>query len=191
MDYIHKLFQHLSYYHHLYNNTFSLKNIDLCAIIIWVVVIMTIKLDKLILQSYDNKNEQHRNFKYSILRDESFNKFFGQMFIKNSDEYFKETDNLEVKKIYLIQDEENIIGMIRLFDKNNFDIINLQYAVAPEFRNMGYGKKILKEISEYFKNYTIDLDINKNNIPSINCAIDSGFTNYKQENEEIRYRRKS
>lgn len=152
---------------------------------------MTIKLDKLILQSYDNKNEQHRNFKYSILRDESFNKFFGQMFIKNSDEYFKETDNLEVKKIYLIQDEENIIGMIRLFDKNNFDIINLQYAVAPEFRNMGYGKKILKEISEYFKNYTIDLDINKNNIPSINCAIDSGFTNYKQENEEIRYRRKS
>lgn len=150
---------------------------------------MTIKLNELVLQSYDRKNEKHRNFKNSILLDESFIKFFGQMFIKNSDEYFEETANIELKKIYLIQDKEDIVGMIRLFDKNNFNMINLQYAVSPYFRNMGYGKKILKEISEYFKKYIINLDINKNNIASINCAEKNGYIEYKKEAEEIRYRR--
>ena len=136
------------------------------------------------LVSYDSKNKKHTEFKYYLLNDELFKQYFGDFFIKKSDEIFDESSNLEVKKAYLIEDRELIVGMIRLFSYHETGFVTLQYAVSPEYRKQGYGTKILKEISNYlFSNgiKCIDLDINKNNIGSIICAENCNYEKYEEK----------
>lgn len=75
--------------------------------------------------------------------------------------------------------------MIRVFKQTFNGTIDLQYAVAKEYRRSGYGTKILKEISNYFINNIeitcITLDIDKNNIGSIKCATNLGYTQDKEK----------
>lgn len=109
-----------------------------------------------------------------MLKDDDFRRYFGDFFIKNEDLIFDSSDSFEVGKAYLIIEEDQIIGLIRIFSYHEDGYINLQYAVSPSLRNKNYGTKILKEISHYFlKNgiKCIDLDIDKTNIGSIKCAI--------------------
>lgn len=93
MDYTHKLYQHSSYYHHLYCSTFKLKNIEKCAIICLV--------------------------------------------------------------------------------------------------RWNYGNILLKKITEYLlnNNKLIRLDINKNNINSIKCALKNNYEEDKKIEDIVRYRR--
>lgn len=86
---------------------------------------MEISLSKLKIVSYNSTNEIHRKCKYDFLKDEQFIKFFGQFFVKNSDEYFKNSTELEIKKIYYIVFKEEIIGLIRLFDIRENGMIDL------------------------------------------------------------------
>lgn len=152
---------------------------------------MEISLSKLKIVSYDSTNEIHRKCKYDFLKDEQFIKFFGQFFVKNSDEYFKNSTELEIKKIYYIVFKEEIIGLIRLFDIRENGMIDLQYAVSPEYRGLGYGNLLLKEVTDYLlkNNKSIRLDINKNNANSIKCALKNSYEQEKVENDTIRYRR--
>lgn len=142
---------------------------------------MTIELESLILKSYDNSNNKHQKFKNSLDYDDHFIKFFGQFFIKNIDEIFVPSKELETNKAYIIEEADNVLGMIRIFKKTFNGELTLQYAVSKEYRNQGYGKKILKEISNYFINNKdiscIKLNIDKNNLGSIECAKKVGYEN--------------
>jgi len=140
---------------------------------------MTLELESLVLKSYDRTNKKHLNFKNGLNYDLLFIKFFGQFFLKNIDEIFVSSIELEINKAYIIEENDDVVGMIRIFKKNFNKEITLQYAVAEDYRNKGYGKKILKEISDYFMTVKdiscIKLDIDKNNLASIDCAEKVGY----------------
>ena len=70
-------------------------------------------------------------------------------------------------------------------------MIDLQYAVSPKYRGLGYGNLLLKEVTDYLlkNNKSIRLDIDKNNTNSIKCALKNSYEQEKVENDTIRYRR--
>lgn len=139
-------------------------------------------IDRLSIVSYDSNDARHRKFKNDLIKDEEFKRYFGDFFLKRVDDIFTDSEFLEVDKAYLVVDNETIIGMIRIFSYHEAGFINIQYAVAKECRNQGYGKELLREITKYFLNKNIkciSLDIDKNNIGSIKCALNVG---YKREN---------
>ena len=145
---------------------------------------MKIKLDSLIISSYDRTNKNHLNFKLGLYNDEMFINYFGQFFLKKIDEIFDNSNELEVNKAYLIEDNENVVGMIRIFKKSFNGVIELQYLVSKNYRNSGYGTKILKEVSNYLISTNdvtcIKLDIDKTNKGSIVCATKVGYN--KEDN---------
>lgn len=146
-------------------------------------------IDRLSIVSYDAKNIKHKEFKKELLKDEEFKKYFGNFFLSRIDDIFTGSNTLEVGKAYLVEEKEEVIGMIRIFSYHEAGFINIQYAVGKEYRNQGYGKELLKEISKYFLNKDIkriSLDIDKNNIGSIKCALDAG---YEKENNSYVLRR--
>jgi len=140
---------------------------------------MELKLDTLTLKSYDSNCDKHTRYKNSLEYDDDFVKYFGHFFIKNIDDIFVASDTLEVNKAYILEDNDEVIGMIRIFKKTFNGVIELQYAVSKEYRKNGYGIKILKEMSNYFMSIKdincIKLDIDKNNIGSITCATSLGY----------------
>lgn len=147
-------------------------------------------LDTLSMVSYDDNLEEHRKFKKELLNDESFQKYFGEMFIKKASDIFTSSDHIELKKAYLVKDIDQIVGMIRIFSYHQSGVVNIQYAVRPSVRKQGYGSRILKEISEFLIQNnirTIEGDIDKNNIGSLKIATSLG---YEKEDDKFRLRRK-
>lgn len=145
-------------------------------------------IGKLVITSYDANNSSHRKFKESLINDLEFKKYFGQFFLKRIDDIFSNSNSLQVDKAYLILENDKIIGMIRIYSYHQLGFLNIQYAVNPQYRNQGYGKKILKEVSNYFLNDNIkciSLDIDKNNIGSIKCALDAGYT-FEEDKYKLR-----
>lgn len=151
---------------------------------------MEIKLNTLKIINYDSNNEIHRKAKYEILRDDNFKKYFGDFFIKDSDLYFQDSNSLETKKIYWVTDQNNIVGMVRIFSYHQLGYVNIQYAVLPNYRNLGYGKRILQEFSSYLMSQEnvvcVEGEIDKNNTGSIKIATQIG---YEQENNKYRFRK--
>ena len=151
---------------------------------------MEIKLNTLKIINYDSNNEIHRKAKYEILRDDNFKKYFGDFFIKDSDLYFQDSNSLETKKIYWVTDQNNIVGMVRIFSYHQLGYVNIQYAVLPNYRNLGYGKRILQEFSSYLMSQEnvvcVEGEIDKNNAGSIKIATQIG---YEQENNKYRFRK--
>lgn len=146
-------------------------------------------LDTLSIVSYDDNIQEHRNFKRELLTDEEFKKYFGEMFIKKADDIFTSSNDLEVKKAYLVKDFDEIVGMIRIFSYHESGVVNIQYAVRPSVRKQGYGSRILKEISNFLiqNNITcIEGNIDKNNIGSLKIATSLG---YEKEEDKFRLRR--
>lgn len=151
---------------------------------------MEIKLNTLKIINYDTNNINHRQTKYEILKDENFKRYFGEFFIKDSDEYFQSSNNLEPKKVYWVIDENVIIGLVRIFSYHQLGYVNIQYAVLPSYRNLGYGKRILQEFSSYLMEQEnivcVEVEIDKANIGSIKIATSIG---YEQENNKYRFRK--
>lgn len=138
---------------------------------------MFIELKDFNIVSYDRSNEDHRKFKFSLSSDDDFKRFFGQMFMNGIDEKFTESDSLEADKVYLVVKDSNIIGLVRLLTKNK-EVVELQYAIKKDYRKNKLGSVLLTEFSSYLldnETNKIILKIEKNNIPSIKCAINSGF----------------
>ena len=148
------------------------------------------KLETLTMISFDSNNIMHHKAKREFLLDSDFRKYFGEMFLKNEEEYFANSNGIELKKIYFIQDENQIIGLIRFFSYHELGFVNIQYAVLPDFRKQGYGKKIVREITHYLMNNgsikCIETDIDKSNIESIKTVLSAGYQN---ENGKYKYRR--
>lgn len=92
--------------------------------------------------------------------------------------------------MYWVTDENNIIGLVRIFSYHQLGYVNIQYAVLPDYRNLGYGKRILQEFSNYLmmqENIVcVEGEIDKSNIGSIKVATQIG---YEQENNKYRFRK--
>lgn len=148
------------------------------------------KLETLSMISFDNDNIMHNKVKREFLFDSDFRKYFGEMFLKDEEKYFKNSDHIELKKVYFIKDNDQIIGLVRFFSYHELGFVNIQYAVLPDYRRQGYGKKIVKELTNYLmKNYDIkciEADIDKNNVGSIKTVLSVGYQN---ENGKYKYRR--
>ena len=148
------------------------------------------KLETLTMISFDSNNIMHHKAKRKFLLDPDFRKYFGEMFLKNEEEYFANSNTVELKKIYFIQDKNQIIGLVRFFSYHELGFVNIQYAVLPDFRKQGYGKKIVRELTSYLmKNGSIkciETDIDKSNIGSIKSVLSAGYQN---ENGKYKYRR--
>lgn len=154
---------------------------------------MNEQIGTLKIVNYDHKNIEHIRSKRELENDQSMKDYFGEFFIRNIESIFENADEstLEIKKGYFVQDEDHIIGFIRVFSKHLCGRLELQYGVLPQFRKQGYGTKILKEMKEYIYNHYddvsyIDLDIDKQNIGSQKCAEEAGFN---KENNKYRNRR--
>lgn len=147
-------------------------------------------LGTLTLINYNDDIIEHRSFKRELLNDTEFRKYFGEMFIKLSDDIFVESDELEIKKAYLVLDKDEIVGMVRIFSYHESGVANIQYAVSPSMRKKGYGKLILKEFTTFLlKNgiTSIEGEISSSNIGSIKVALDLGF---EKHNDKYRLRSK-
>ena len=55
------------------------------------------KLETLSLISFDN-NIMYNKVKREFLLDSDFRKYFSEMFLKDEEEYFKNSDHIELKK---------------------------------------------------------------------------------------------
>ena len=55
------------------------------------------KLETLSMISFDD-NIMHNKVKREFLLDSDFRKYFGEMFLKDEEEYFKNSDHIELKK---------------------------------------------------------------------------------------------
>lgn len=131
--------------------------------------------------------------KYLLLADQEFKKYFGEFFIKNEEQYFETTNDVQIKKVFWVCDTENndeIVGMVRIYSYHEAGYISIQYAVLPDYRKQGYGKLILKELSEFLLQNKdircIEGDIDKTNLGSIKVATSLGF---KEENGKYKFRR--
>lgn len=146
-------------------------------------------LETLSIVSYDDSFIEHRKFKRELLSDDLFKEYFGAMFIKNADDIFTSSNELETKKAYLVKDLDEIVGMFRIFSYHQSGVINIQYAVRPSFRKKGYGSRILKELSNFLIQNNIrciEGSIDKNNISSLKIATSLG---YEKEENKFRLRR--
>ena len=141
------------------------------------------------LVSYDKKNDEHYQLISALKHDPLFNKYFGPFFMKKMDDILISSDELEIGKIYIVEEHNITIGIVRLYAYHEAGFIELQIAVKPSLRNHNYGSRIIKELTTYLFNNGIkcvSLDIDKRNIASIKCALNNGF---KLENDKYRKRR--
>lgn len=89
--------------------------------------------------------------------------------------------------MYLIEDDNNIVGQIRL-DKQNYKGI-ISYSIEKNNRNKGFGSRVLNIIKfEAKKNNILIIEgvVKKNNIASIKAFRKNGFIEF-DEKEFFRY----
>ena len=147
---------------------------------------MKIKLTSLNLTNFDPENKRNIKLLNDLKKDQLTNLYVSSKI----EEFFyesKDANNISVGNTYICNQDKTPIGFIKLYDflLNELEIF---YGVSPEYRNQGYGKKILIETSYYlFKRYNnvknIKLLIRDNNIRSIKCALNAGFKLNNELNE--------
>ena len=139
---------------------------------------MKIKMKSLYITDYTESDIRKIKFIEELKCDPLICKYL----YKDIDKSLKlshDMEKLEYGESYLIEDQENVIGYVRLadFEEKNLE---LHYAVHPQFRHKGYGSRLLGEASDYlldkFNNIKrLCLYIDITNINSIRCAKSAKF----------------
>ncbi len=95
------------------------------------------------------------------------------------------TEKLHIGYGYMIMEKENIVAFFRPARRINKDTIVFDLGVHPQYRNKGYGTKILVELTDWFLNFEdincIRLNIDTNNIYSLKCAKKAGYTEVEEK----------
>lgn len=73
------------------------------------------KLETLSMISFDNDNIMHNKVKREFLFDSDFRKYFGEMSLKDEEKYFKNSDHIELKKVYFIKDNDQVYRFGKIF----------------------------------------------------------------------------
>ncbi len=145
---------------------------------------MKIKLTNLAITYYCSADKRKIRFIKEVSEDPLINHFVSH----TMDEWLEDSedvDQLLIGPAYIIEDNRKLVGFIRPAFMDTNGILNLHYAVHPDYRKQGYGTKILTETSKYlFRNMDavkqIELYIKEINTGSIRCAENARFE-YERE----------
>ena len=89
------------------------------------------------------------------------------------------TENLHLGYGYMVTDNKRIIGYLRPARKVNINTLELDLGIHPDYRNKGYGTKILVEVTDFFLSFEdikcIKLSIDSSNEYSLKCARKAGY----------------
>lgn len=136
-----------------------------------------IEMETLTLQSFDKENKEHLEFFKKLVKQPSITSRFQGIGVgllhEHGDKFFD--------RGFLITDNDKLIGYLGIgeFDEENKSVY-LRGAIDIDCRGNSYGKKMLKESTEYiFLNYpkveNIRLKIAEDNIISIRTAEACGY----------------
>ncbi len=150
-----------------------------------------IKIGDIEIHSYDAYDKKQLHLKHQLNSDPAFLKYVTKKLEDRLNESLPfEEDNLIFHQSYLVKYKEDFVGYIRLEeDKRRKEIVEIQWAVSPEFRNQKIGSLLIQTISDYIlENYAsiqkLKGVIEKGNYPSQNMAKKAGFI---EENREDNY----
>lgn len=137
-------------------------------------------MDNLIITDYCSDDKKKYHFTKEISKDPLIKNFVTNN-IEELIESSKDNDKLYMGPAYIVKKEKNLIGLIRLASLDIDGVLNLHYAVHPNYRKQHYGTEILTETSKYLlKNIAvinrIELFIKDINKGSIRCAENAKFT---------------
>ncbi|MBQ8681637.1 MAG: GNAT family N-acetyltransferase [Bacilli bacterium] len=138
---------------------------------------MNIKLDSFCLNTYDEYNQLHRNL-VEEFKGISSSKYVSQienrLILNNKQKSFP----FDTGFIISLNSDDDLVGYIFISSIRN-DEVYLEYSILNNKKKMGYGKLVLKELTEYlFENFNIRdiaLDIDVSNVPSVKTAISCGY----------------
>ena len=137
---------------------------------------MKLKLDNIILYTYDDNNLIHKKVLLNFMNESKSN------YIHDIDRRLKNNFNKKENNIfdrgYLVSLNNNIVGYI-FISKIIKDEIFLEYSIIKGYRGKKIGKLLLSDVSNYImENYNIKsilLDIEPSNIPSLITAVNCGY----------------
>lgn len=163
---------------------------------------MKIPIGNLTITNYCVENINHINFRHDLIEDDSIYEFVSTT-VGNDLLETKEMEKFELGYSYIIEDYEKPIGYIYIGSiDNSKNIVELRYAVHPEYRRLGYlgypnssrkgyGQRILEECSNYLFTLNniegVELHIRKDNEASIGCAKKAKYKCIGTNEEEYYY----
>lgn len=142
-----------------------------------------ISLETLKLTTFDKTNKEHIIFLKELLKDKTILKRFQGLSVG----LIHPNSNSFLNNGYYILDNDTLIGYLHISNFNSEEkSVYLRSAITSTKRNSGYGKRLLKEITNYlFQNYpfiaNIRLVIASDNKPSLNIASSCGYTWLKDD----------
>lgn len=144
---------------------------------------MNRKIGNLTITSFCSENIEHLKFRNDLKEDEAIYDFVSTNIENDLVEI--ESKEIELKESsYIMSEKDKLVGYV-YFDIIADGIVELRYAVHPEYRRLGclestavdrkgYGQQILEECRDYL--FTLEninsvmLYIRKDNEASIRCA---------------------
>lgn len=136
-----------------------------------------LNLETLQLKKADLSEEEHLVlFQKLLLEDNEFAGFIKPLFLKGVIQ--QESDIYS--SYYIVYDDLNAIGYIYLSNIDLMNRVSLLYVIESSFRGKKYGKRLLREVSQFLFNndnniHEIELYIEGNNRYSKKAAVDAGF----------------
>lgn len=136
-----------------------------------------IKLDTIELVIFDRQNSEHIEFLKKIVQDKEITKYF-QGFLNN---LLRKSNDI-FDRGYFVRVNDQLVGYFDLGKYNEAEkAVYVREAVVKEYRgkHLGFGKLMLKEVSDYLFNTYDDLNcvkgvINKENKFSQNTMFSVG-----------------
>ena len=113
---------------------------------------MTINLKSLSITNYDSKKVENVKFLREIEKDKEISQNIED--VKTSLEKSIGLSNFRLGVSYLVKENEELIGLVKLADKNTQEhSLSIDIAICEAHRDKGYGEILFSEISDFiFRN---------------------------------------
>ena len=124
---------------------------------------------------------EHYDLIRNLERDSKVQQYISKDFPRWLSKHQAESeDKIEIGKSYVIEKDNHYIGIVGSLSFSNEGILEVWYAINKNFREKGYGEKILAEITPYLIEHVqglndIELKIDKNNKASKKVAERNGY----------------
>lgn len=124
---------------------------------------------------------KHYSLIKSMEMDDDVNRYISKYFSGWISFYVSESDEvIELEKSYVIEFDNKYVGFVGSLEITSNGVLEIWYAIDRNFRNMGYGEKILGEVTSYYIENVygvngICLKIDKCNIVSQKVAVNNGY----------------
>lgn len=143
------------------------------------------------ITSFCSNNVDHLKFRRDLKKD-GFIYDFVSIDIESDLIEASNEEEIELENSYIIQDKDKLVGYIYIKAiPEEVDIVELRYAVHPEYRRLSYGQQILEECSKYLFKFdsinSVELHIRKDNDASIGCAEKAKYKRLGENNDEYYY----